>query len=100
MTTNEQWCVLRGFSNWQAVQLVKETECFITHIDTSWTKVRQTRRSKSDFLTWRGSKDDAERIVVKLTSAKAEHNRRVKAANEWYKDCHAKILAEFPSDDT
>jgi hypothetical protein len=82
-------------TNWkyEAVEIVKETAKTATYIDRGWGPARETRADLGKFLDWRGDEEAARSIVEKLTSAKAERQRRESAAYEWFKKRCAEILA-------
>jgi 1,2-phenylacetyl-CoA epoxidase PaaB subunit len=73
------------------VKVVAETEKMITYIYDGQTSSR--RGHKEHFLDWRGDEEAAHRLCAKLTSAKAEYDRRSRAADNWFIVRKAEILA-------
>lgn len=88
------WTVRSGY-RYEPVEIVRETAAMLFYIDRSWTKERESRQSKNSFLPWRGTEDDARAIAAKLTSARAEYDRRRNAANEWFAQRRDEILSAY-----
>jgi hypothetical protein len=84
------WAIRKSYG-FDAVEVLKETDQTVFFRDRRWRN-RDTRGPKNHFLEWRGDEDAARSLVAKLTSAKAEYDRRKDAAAQWYYQREAEIL--------
>ena len=88
------WGIMHRWSAYDPVEIVKETEKTVVYRDRRWNRDgRETRTAKSSFLDWRGGEDAARAACAKLISARAEYDRRIGAASDWFKARKAEILA-------
>jgi hypothetical protein len=86
------WGIKIGWK-YEAVEIVKETDKTVRYVDRYWGKPRETRIDKDKILPWRGDEETARAIVDKMTSARAEYERRRKSASDWFDRRRAEILA-------
>jgi hypothetical protein len=89
------WAIQTGW-RFNVVEVVKETDKMVFYIDRSYRE-RESRQAKHSVLDWRGDEDTAHQIAAKLTSAKAECDRRRAAASKWFDQRRDEILASAMS---
>jgi hypothetical protein len=88
MNDEHTWAIKlhHGFA---AVEVVHETEKMVYYADA---RRGEMRSYKNKFIDWRGDEATARELAAKLTSARAEYDRRSKAARDWYSKRKAEIL--------
>lgn len=90
-TTPEVWAIRSSLGGILAVRVDRETEKTIWYLVPSFAEI--WRGQRSDFLPFRGSRDEAVRIANALKSARGEYDRRLRSADDWHKKRKAEILA-------
>lgn len=87
------WAILDNYF-YTPVEVTRETAS--TTFYRQWNNDRtqfQERKTHSAF-TWRGTEEAAHKLSAQLTSACAEKNRRIMAANEWFRKRVAELTAQ------
>ena len=84
------WAIKNDSWRYEAVEIVKETAKTATYKHAHWG---DTRTDLNKLFDWRGSEAEARLLSERLTSAKAERDRRVNAASDWFRKERDRILA-------
>ena len=94
------WAIRNSY-NFQPFEVIKETERFVLYKEggrecrsQKIAGVRISIFSGSGFLPWRGTEHDARKLAEKLTSIKAEHEKRRRDADAYMERECSKLLGE------
>jgi len=85
------WAIKHDWG-FEAVQIVKVSKSRAYYIRQWAGRGEERFCDATKILPWRGDEAGAQKLVEKLTSAKAEYQRRRSAADQWF-DARIKELA-------